>query len=140
MRLLNLFSRAGLAMDHEAFDAPLLAKATSAILRTRNGKLRAAVPVSPMGECVFLNDVSHEEMCTALKVHKDLMVQFPRLGAGIDAYVDASDTGYTLDGEHIEAGIPRSMPTSEVANKERVALRNSQERILAHAEGLSAQA
>lgn len=128
-------------MDHEAFDGPLLAKATSAILRTRNGKLRAAVPVSPMGECVFLNDVSHEEMCTSLKVHKNLMAQFPRLGAGIDAYVDASDTGYTLDGEHVEAGIPRSMPTDELVNQGPVALDNAaQERILAHADGVSARA
>lgn len=139
MRILNLFSRAGLSMDHSAFDGPLLKKATSAILRTRNGKLRAAVPVSPMGECVFLNDVSHEEMCTALKVHKDLMTHFSRLGAGIDAYVDASDTGYTLDGEHVETGIPRTLPSSELI-KDRGALRNSQEKILAQAEGLSAQA
>ncbi|KAK7209896.1 hypothetical protein V2G26_017074 [Clonostachys chloroleuca] len=92
-RLLRLFSRAGLSMDHPQFDPAILEKATSAILRTRDGKLRAAVPVSPMGDCVFLNDVTHEEMCKALEVHKGLMAQFARAGAGIDAYVDASDTG-----------------------------------------------
>lgn len=103
LRLLKLFSRAGLSMDHEDFDEQLLVEATAAILKTRNGKLRAAVPVSPMGDCIFLNDVSHEEMCAALKFHKDLMGEFPRDGAGIDAFVDASDTGYTLGGEPIEA-------------------------------------
>jgi hypothetical protein len=80
-------------MDHPQFDPTILEKATSAILRTRDGKLRAAVPVSPMGDCVFLNDVTHEEMCKALEVHKGIMAQFARAGAGIDAYVDASDTG-----------------------------------------------
>ncbi|KAM3506954.1 hypothetical protein MY10362_002074 [Beauveria mimosiformis] len=103
LRLLRLFSRAGLSMDHTDFDEALLADATAAILKTRNGKLRAAVPVSPMGDCVFLNDVSHEEMCAALKAHKEIMKEFPREGAGIDAYVDASDTGYTLGGEPVEA-------------------------------------
>lgn len=96
MCLLNLFSRAGLSMDHEQFDESLLEKATAAILRTRGGKLRAAVPITPMGECVFLNDVSSQEMSSALQLHKKLVMKFPRCGAGIDAYVDAGDTGYTV--------------------------------------------
>ncbi len=107
LQLLGLFSRAGLAMDHVDFDEQLLLKATVAILKTRNGKLRATVPVSPMGESTFLNDVTHEEMCDALKFHKDLMKEFPRDGVGIDAYVDVSDTGYTLGGEPIEAIIQK---------------------------------
>jgi 3-dehydroquinate synthase len=44
---------------------------------------------------VFLNDVSGEEMNAALRRHKEIMKQYPRNGEGIDAYVDASDTGYT---------------------------------------------
>ena len=93
-RLLNLFSRAGLSMDHHQFDEEILAKATTAILRTRDGLLRAAVP-SPLGSCVFLNDVSAEEMNKALHRHKELMKDYPRNGEGLEAYVDASDTGYT---------------------------------------------
>ncbi|TQN73895.1 Demethyl-4-deoxygadusol synthase [Colletotrichum shisoi] len=100
-RLLNLFSRAGLSMDHPQFDEEMLDKATSAILKTRDGKLRAAVP-SPFGQCEFLNDVSHKEMCAALKVHKNLMKEYPREGAGLEAYVDASDTGYTINGASVE--------------------------------------
>lgn len=64
-RLLHLFSRAGLAMDHPQFDEHILDKGTKAILRTRDGLLRAAVP-SPLGSCVFLNDVSQQEMFDAL--------------------------------------------------------------------------
>lgn len=102
-RLLNLFSRAGLSMDHHEFDGLLLERATTAILKTRDGKLRAAVPISPMGECVFLNDVGQEEMVEALRVHKEAVKGYARNGEGLDAYVDASDTGYTLQGKPVEA-------------------------------------
>lgn len=103
-RLLNLFSRAGLSMDHPQFDAPLLEKATAAILKTRDGKLRAAVPVNPMGDCVFLNDVSHDDMVAALEEHKKIMKSYPREGAGLEAFVDSSDTGYTVNGAPVENG------------------------------------
>jgi 3-dehydroquinate synthase len=93
-RILSLFSRAGLSMDHHQFDEKILAKATAAILKTRDGLLRAAVP-NPLGSCSFLNDVSAEEMNSALRRHKELMKEYPRNGEGIEAYVDSSDTGYT---------------------------------------------
>lgn len=95
-RLLNLFSRAGLSMDHPQFDDEILDKGTKAILKTRDGKLRAAIP-NPIGSCTFLNDVTNEELVAALKKHKEIMKQYPREGAGIEAFVDASDTGYTLN-------------------------------------------
>ncbi|KAL9065047.1 MAG: hypothetical protein Q9157_007610 [Trypethelium eluteriae] len=101
-RILSLFSRAGLSMDNDQFDEDLLDKATKAILRTRDGKLRAAVP-SPLGRCVFLNDVSLQEMHAALRKHKELMQGYPRHGAGIAAFVDASDTGYTMNKKPSEA-------------------------------------
>jgi 3-dehydroquinate synthase len=81
-------------MDHHLFNEEILAKATTAILKTRDGLLRAAVP-NPIGQCTFLNDVSAGEMNAALKRHKGLMREYPRNGEGLDAYVDASDTGYT---------------------------------------------
>lgn len=96
-RVLNLFSRAGLSMDHAQFDEEILEKGTKAILKTRDGKLRAAIP-SPLGSCVFLNDVSYEELVKALHLHKQVMKEYPRQGEGIEAFVDASDTGYTING------------------------------------------
>lgn len=100
-RILNLFSRAGLSMDHPQFDEDILDKGTKAILRTRDGLLRAAVP-NPLGSCTFLNDVSQEELFTALKKHKEIMKSYPRNGEGLEAYVDSSDTGYTLNDAPIE--------------------------------------
>lgn len=93
-RILNLFSRAGLSMDHPQFNEEILDKGTAAILKTRDGKLRAAVP-NPIGTCIFLNDVDATELNAALRRHKDLMKEYPRNGEGLEAYVDASDTGYT---------------------------------------------
>ncbi|OQO07400.1 hypothetical protein B0A48_07097 [Cryoendolithus antarcticus] len=100
-RILNLFSRCGLSMDHHGFDEDMLKKATEAILKTRDGKLRAAVP-NPIGSCTFLNDVSAEELNNALRVHKEHMKNYPRNGEGLEAYVDSSDTGYTLNDEPAE--------------------------------------
>lgn len=87
-RILGIFSRAGLSMDHPQFDEDILDKGTKAILKTRDGKLRAAVP-APLGQCVFLNDVSQEEMLAALRKHKEVMKKYPRNGAGLDASVDS---------------------------------------------------
>lgn len=114
-RLLNLFSRAGLSMDHEMFDEDMLDKATKAILKTRDGLLRAAVP-NPIGTCVFLNDVSAEEMNTALKKHKKVMEGYPRQGAGLDAFVDASDTGYTLNDVPVEEALKNPKVANRMSN------------------------
>jgi len=88
-------------MDHHQFDEDLLDKATKAILKTRDGLLRAAVP-SPLGSCVFINDVTHEQMVEALHKHKELMKSYPRNGEGLEAYVDSSDTGYTKNSQKVE--------------------------------------
>ncbi|KAH8896767.1 2-epi-5-epi-valiolone synthase [Thozetella sp. PMI_491] len=93
-RLLNLFSRAGLSIDHPLFDDSVLDKGTEAILKTRDGLLRLAVP-SPLGNCTFLNDVPAQELMDALRIHKAIAKTYPREGAGVEAYVDSSDTGYT---------------------------------------------
>ena len=84
-------------MDHPQFDEDILEQGTKAILKTRDGLLRAAVP-SPLGSCVFINDVTMDEMFAALRKHKEIMKSYPRNGEGLEAFVDASDTGYTMNG------------------------------------------
>ena len=91
-RILMVFSRAGLTIDHPLFDGAMIAAGTEAIMKTRDGKLRAAIP-APLGQCIFLNDVSADDMNLALKMHKAVCSELPRGGAGLDAYVDSSDTG-----------------------------------------------
>ncbi|KAH7029176.1 2-epi-5-epi-valiolone synthase [Microdochium trichocladiopsis] len=93
-RLLTLFSRAGLSIDHPLFNDEVLAKGTEAILKTRDGRLRLAVP-NPLGSCSFVNEYTTEELSKALHQHKAVCKTYPREGAGLEAYVDSSDTGYT---------------------------------------------
>ena len=125
-RLLNLFSRAGLSMDHELFDEDMLDKATKAILKTRDGLLRAAVP-NPIGQCVFLNDVTAGEMNAALRKHKELMKEYPRNGEGLEAYVDASDTGYTQNDVAIEDALQKDQVAEKLSNGKADGLANGKQ-------------
>lgn len=106
-RLLTLFSRAGLSIDHPAFDEDVLRRGTAAILKTRDGKLRLAVP-HPLGKCVFVNEYTDAELALALRRHKEIAREFPRGGAGLEAYVDSSDTGYE-DMAQEDAGVKNTV-------------------------------
>lgn len=88
----GLMSRVGLSLDHELFDEGLIVAGNEAILQTRDGKQRYVVP-KPIGTPYFVNDASQEEMFKVLKIHKDLCKNYPRNGAGLEAYVDAGDLG-----------------------------------------------
>ncbi len=85
-RILGLMSQIGLALDHPLLDSDLLWYATQSIAQTRDGFQRAAMP-RPIGECFFVNDLTREELNAALADHKRICAEYPRAGAGIDAYV-----------------------------------------------------
>ncbi|MBV9721391.1 MAG: 3-dehydroquinate synthase, partial [Mycobacterium sp.] len=80
-----LMSDLGLALDSEHLTAELLSRATTAILKTRDGLLRAAVP-APIGTCIFLNDVTIEELAETLVLHKKLCLGYARSGDGVDIF------------------------------------------------------
>lgn len=84
-RILSVMSGLGLALDSDYLTPELLEQATSAILRTRDGLLRAAVP-DPIGTCRFLNDVTVDELADTLTMHKKLCIDFDRGGDGIDMF------------------------------------------------------
>lgn len=85
-RILGLMSRIGLSLDHPLLDSDLLWYATQSIVQTRDGQQRAAMP-RPIGQCFFVNDLTPEELTAALADHKHLCAEYPRGGAGVDAYV-----------------------------------------------------
>lgn len=135
-RLLNLFSRAGLSMDQEDFTEDILDKATQAILKTRDGKLRAAIP-APLGDCIFLNDVTPDEMNAALRKHKEVVKNYPRNGLGLEAYVDASDTGYTQNEKPAESnGMSSGLKNIKVLNDDAAAVANG-DGINGHSNGVN---
>ncbi|RYP46902.1 hypothetical protein DL768_006936 [Monosporascus sp. mg162] len=84
---------AGLSIDHPQFDEEVLDKGTAAILKTRDGLLKLAVP-SPLGRCIILSGISAQELSDALHKHKEITQTHPRRGDGLEAYVDSTDTGY----------------------------------------------
>ncbi|MGH1392425.1 MAG: sedoheptulose 7-phosphate cyclase [Trichormus sp.] len=89
-RILDLMSRIGLSLDHPLLDEDLLWYATESISLTRDGKQRAAMPC-PIGECFFVNDLTREQLNTALAEHKSLCAKYPRGGEGIDAYIETQE-------------------------------------------------
>ncbi|QWC86068.1 sedoheptulose 7-phosphate cyclase [Nocardioidaceae bacterium] len=90
-RIFALMSGLGLALDSAHLTPELLERANDAILQTRDGKLRAAVP-DPIGECTFLNDVTVEELVRTLEVHRERVASYPRGGGGVQAFIDGSDS------------------------------------------------
>jgi 3-dehydroquinate synthase len=85
-RILSMMSRLGLALDHPMLDSELVWNATESISLTRDGLQRAAMPC-PIGSCFFVNDMTREELDSALEDHKRICANYPRGGAGIDEYV-----------------------------------------------------
>jgi 3-dehydroquinate synthetase len=88
-RVLGLMSDMGLALDSEYLTPELLTTATTAILKTRDGLLRAAVP-APIGRCIFLNDVTTDELADTLLLHRKLCLDYPRGGDGVDMFTSTA--------------------------------------------------
>ena len=61
--------------------------------KTRDGKQRFAVPDGEFGKCIFLNDVSIDELRLVLKTHKQFVKSRFGSGNGQEAYVDSGDLG-----------------------------------------------
>ena len=88
-RILGLFSRLGLSIDSPHLTPELVRSATDSIVATRNGMLRAAVP-SPLGTCVFLSDLSGDELVEVLAAHREVAAAYPRAGVGDDPFTAVS--------------------------------------------------
>ncbi len=84
-RVLGVMSGLGLSLDSEYLTSDLLDEATASILKTRDGRLRAAIP-DPIGSCRFLDDVTTEELADTLEIHKKICAAYDREGAGIDMF------------------------------------------------------
>jgi demethyl-4-deoxygadusol synthase len=91
-RVLGLMSRLGLAIDSPYLTPELLWQATKSISRTRDGLQRAAAPC-PIGECMFMNDLTRTELDAALAVHRNLCQGYLRRGDGEDMYVVLEQIG-----------------------------------------------
>src|SRR6195952_1332353 len=84
-RIFYLMSRLGLALNSPLLTSELLRSASAAIVATRDGLLRAAVP-RPIGTCDFVNDLTMDELDRALVIHQQVCRIYPRGGAGEDMF------------------------------------------------------
>ena len=91
-RILGLMSRVGLALDSPYLTPELLREATGSIIKTRDGELRAAVP-RPIGSCHFVNDLSNEELESALAAHRRIAAGYPRGGDGEEMFMQPAAVG-----------------------------------------------
>ena len=96
-RFLGLLSATGLSLDVEHFTPSVLKSSTAEVLKVRDGKLRAVMPVSPMGKCTFLVDLPMDKLLEALEAHKSVVGEYPRGGAGVDAFVSENDDGCEVE-------------------------------------------
>lgn len=85
-RIFWLMSRLGLALDSHHLTPELLRKASDAIVQTRDGVLRAAVP-RPIGACHFVNDLTADELERMLAIHRRVVRSYPRGGDGEDMFI-----------------------------------------------------
>jgi demethyl-4-deoxygadusol synthase len=84
-RIFWLLSRLGLSLDSSYLTPELLRKATDSIVQTRDGLLRAAVPL-PIGTCYFINDLTAEELEGALALHRQVCRSYPNDGTGEELF------------------------------------------------------
>lgn len=94
-RVLGLMSSIGLAIDSPYLTPELVLKATTSIVQTRDGLLRAAVP-QPIGTCAFVNDLTQTELADYLAAHKAICRDYPRGGDGEDMYMSLDKTDEAL--------------------------------------------
>jgi len=55
-------------------------------------------------------------MNDALRKHKEIMKSYPREGAGLEATVDGSDTGYTTNAKSVEGKSTQNKASKSVIN------------------------
>ena len=109
----KLVTSVGLSVDHPAFDEELIAVATEAIKKTRDGKQRFAIPYGEFGKCIFLNDVEISELQSVLRTHKQFVKERFGSGEGKEAYVDAGDLGANPDEYASKAPVPETQKVAE---------------------------
>ncbi|MGL4745461.1 MAG: sedoheptulose 7-phosphate cyclase [Dermatophilaceae bacterium] len=84
-RVFWVMSKLGLSLDSPYLTPELLHRGAEAIVQTRDGLLRAAVP-DPIGRCHFVNDLGADEMERTLAVHRERVARYPRAGLGVDLF------------------------------------------------------
>ncbi len=81
----------GFVTDHPLLDSDLVWYATQSLIMTRDGLLRGAAMPKPIGECFFVNDLTCEELDTALNDHNYICAAYTHADARINAYAESRE-------------------------------------------------
>ncbi|MBP2832039.1 sedoheptulose 7-phosphate cyclase [Aquimarina sp. U1-2] len=91
-RIMQLLSDFELSLWHDILnDSDLIYKAQVKVIEKRGGNLVAPLPKHTIGQCGYLNDLSHEELTNYLSEYKILCHSYERNGIGIEPL--CSDVG-----------------------------------------------
>jgi len=86
-RILNLISAFGLSLWHDIlYNKETLWLSQQKIVQKRGQNLAAPLPKGHIGECAYLNELSQQELYTAIDAYELLCKGFPRGGHGIEPH------------------------------------------------------
>ena len=91
-RILRLISSFGLSLWHDVLlDREVVWAAQEKIVQKRGGNLAAPLPKGQIGKCGYLNSLTQQELYQAIDKYREICVEYPRQGRGIDPL--CSDVG-----------------------------------------------
>ena len=91
-RIMNLISSFGLSLWHDIMlRTDTLWASQQKIFEKRGGNLAAPLPKGEIGQCGYLNNLTREELDTAVAEYKEICAEYPRKGLGIEPH--CSDVG-----------------------------------------------
>jgi 3-dehydroquinate synthetase len=91
-RILRLISSFGLSLWHDVLlNRETLWAAQTKMVEKRGGNLVAPLPKGTIGQCGYLNDMTRDDLFTAIRDYQQLCDKYPRQGQGIDPL--CSDVG-----------------------------------------------
>lgn len=86
-RILKLISSFGLSLWHDVLlNEDTLWAAQEKMVQKRGGNLAAPMPKGEIGKCGYLNQLSREELSSAIAQYQGICTEYPRKGLGIEAH------------------------------------------------------
>ncbi|AFZ43776.1 3-dehydroquinate synthase [Halothece sp. PCC 7418] len=86
-RILKLISSFGLSLWHDVLlNEETVWAAQEKMVQKRGGNLAAPMPKGEIGKCGYLNQLSREELGSAIAQYQAICAEYPRKGLGIEAH------------------------------------------------------
>ena len=88
-RILRLISNFELSLWHPILEeVDLIHAAQERVTQKRGGNLVAPLPRNGIGQCGYLNELTHAELTDSLRAYGELCRTYPRAGLGVEAHCE----------------------------------------------------